>query len=71
AEFVGAPNFKYKNETNIGDNKPYKYLYQNVKDVLKFPKELVSLYYDNNSRMDHFYTEEEKTAFLKKWEKNL
>ncbi len=30
-----------------------------------------ALYYDNNPRMNHFYTEEEKALFLKKWAKNI
>lgn len=69
-EFVGAPNFKLAN-ANEGRKKSYKYIYDNVRQVIKIPKEVVSAYYDNNPRMDHFYTSEEKAAFLKKWENNI
>jgi len=69
-EFVGAPHFKLIN-ANESDNKLYKYLYKNVREVIKIPREIVDLYYKDNPRMDHFYTEEEKAEFLKKWENNI
>jgi hypothetical protein len=68
-EFIGAPQFKLVND-NVGSNKIYKYLYKNVKDAVKIPREIFSVCY-GNPRMSHFYTEEEKAAFLKKWEKNI
>jgi len=69
-EFIGVPQFKLVN-ANEGDNKVYKYLYKNVKDTIKIPSDVFSAYYENNPKMDHFYSEEEKAAFLKKWEKNI
>jgi hypothetical protein len=69
-DFVGVPDFKLINH-NMAENKPSKYLYQNVREAIKIPQNLVDRYYVGNSRMDHFYTEEEKVAFLKKWEKNI
>lgn len=69
-EFINVPNFKLIN-ANEGDKKPYKYLYKNVKDAIKIPREVFDEYYKNNPKMDHFYSEEEKAAFLKKWEKNI
>ena len=69
-DFVGAPHFKLVN-TNEASSKPYKYLYQNVREVIKIPREVVDLYYKGNPRMDHFYTEEEKKEFLKKWQNNI
>jgi len=68
--FVGTPHFKLIND-NEGSKKPYKYLYKNVREVIKIPRETVDFYYNNNPRMDHFYTEEEKAEFLKKWENNI
>jgi len=70
AEFVEAPHFKLVN-FNEQDSKPYKYLYKNVKNTIKIPKDIVNFYYKNNARMDHFYSEEEKMSFLKKLEKNI
>ncbi len=69
-EFVGAPDFKLINANEAGQ-KPYKYIYKQVRGQIRIPRELASIYYYNNPRMDHFYTEEEKAAFLKKWEKNI
>jgi hypothetical protein len=69
-DFIDAPEFKLVN-ANDGDNKSYKYLYKNVKDTIKIPREIFDMYYKNNPKMNHFYTEEEKAAFLKKWEKNI
>ena len=46
-------------------------MYKNVRDVIKIPRDIVDFYYKDNPRMDHFYTEEEKTEFLKKWESNI
>jgi hypothetical protein len=68
-EFVGAPQFKLISD-NAGDNKIYKYLYKNVKDTIKIPREIFSTCYDD-PKMSHFYSEEEKMNFLKKWEKNI
>ena len=69
-QFVGAPHFKLIN-ANEGSKKIYKHLYKNVREVIKIPREIVDLYYKDNPRMDHFYTEEEKAGFLKKWECNI
>ena len=69
-EFVGAPKFKLINDRE-GDTKWYRYLYKNVKDTIKIPKEVLDQYYENNPKMDHFYSKKEKIAFLKKWEKNI
>ena len=68
--FAGAPHFKLIN-ANIGEKKQYAYLYKDVKDTMKIPREVFDFYYKGNPRMDHFYSEEEKAAFLKKWEKNI
>jgi len=69
-EFVCAPHFKLVN-SNENDNKLYKYLYKNVKETIKLPREFYTHYYEGNHYMDHFYTPEEKAEFWKKWEKNI
>jgi len=68
-EFIGAPQFKLINE-NEADNKIYKYFYKDVKNTIKIPQDIFDIHY-KNPKMDHFYSEEEKAAFLKKWEKNI
>jgi len=69
-KFVGAPNFKLINANEASDKVIYD-LYKKTREIIKIPRRLVSRYYDNNPYMDHFYTEEEKVAFLKKWENNI
>lgn len=69
-EFVNAPNFKLIN-TNEASKKEYKDLYKSIRESIKIPREIVSLYYNGNRFMDHFYSEEEKNSFLKKWENNI
>jgi len=69
-KFVGAPYFKLIN-ANEASKKNYKELYRNVQNSIKIPREIVSMYYDGNPYMDHFYSEEEKKCFLKKWENNI
>lgn len=69
-EFLCIRQFKLINY-NEGNKRIYKYLYKNVKDTIKIPREIFDIYYKNNPKMDHFYSEKEKVAFLKKWEKNI
>jgi len=68
--FIGVPVYRLVH-VNEAKNKQYKYLYGNVKNTIKIPREIIDLYYKDNPRMDHFYTEKEKRSFLKKWEKNI
>ncbi|MDR2889988.1 MAG: putative capsular polysaccharide synthesis family protein [Lachnospiraceae bacterium] len=69
-EFVGASDFKLING-NESKTKPYKYLYQNVRDIIKIPQAVADRYYQNNLRMDHFYSQEEKNQFLDYWKKYI
>jgi hypothetical protein len=69
-EFVGAPHFKLIN-ANEASKKEYRDLYRSIRESVKIPRQVVSLYYDGNRFMDHFYSEEEKTSFLKKWQNNI
>lgn len=64
-EFLSVKDFKIYQD-NLGDKKPYRYVYKELKKNLKIPTYIVERYYSNNSRMDHFYTEEEKKKFLEK-----
>lgn len=68
--FVGIKEFKLTN-ANVGSEKFYKYLYDDVKKNIKIPKYIFDFYYQNNPKMDHFYTEEEKQQFYKKWQNNI
>lgn len=64
--FAGVKNFKLAKE-NVGNNKPYKFAYNEVIRTLKIPKQIIDFYYKGNKYMDHFYTMEEKEEFAKKW----
>jgi glutamate mutase epsilon subunit len=69
-DFVEVSDFKLIN-SNVSDKKPYKYLYKNMREEIRIPREVVDRYYKNSPRMKHFYTEEEINMFYKKWEKNI
>jgi hypothetical protein len=69
ARFVGIPRFKLVND-NESVSKLYKYLYQQVRKTVKLPRKMFDYYY-NDTRMKHFYSEEEIAGFRKKWEKNI
>lgn len=65
-EFVGVGDFELVKE-NIGNNKPVKYVYEEVKKAIKVPKSITDFYYKGNACMDHFYTLGEKEIFIKRW----
>lgn len=65
-EFVGKPGIQLIND-NVGSNKQYKYIYEELKKKIRIPADLLEQQYRENSRVDHFYTEEEKKAFIQKW----
>lgn len=69
-EFIGIKDFNLTN-SNVGSEKFYKYLYEDVKKNIKIPKYIFDFYYKNNKKMDHFYTEKEKFQFYKKWQNNI
>ena len=56
---------------NVGALKYYKYLYEELKKRIRIPSELIDMQYSGNRQLDHFYTEEEKEQFRKKWSKNV
>ena len=67
--FLELGEFKLLGE-NIGADKLYKFVYEEVKKTLKIPECVINFYYKNNKAMDHFYTEEEKLRFINKWSRN-
>lgn len=66
--FTGNNQVELVNK-NMGKDKGYAHIYDAIKKRLVLPKEYVEFYYKNNPYMDHFYSEEEKKEFLKKWSK--
>lgn len=56
-DFAGMPNFRL-HSSNEGRRKAYRFLYDEVKHRIRFPKEYVD-YYLNNEKCGHFYTKEE------------
>ena len=69
-KFTGNQQLELKNQ-NVGKDKEYAHIYEEVKKKLEIPREYAEHYYRNNPYMDHFYTEEEKKNFYKKWMKNI
>ena len=69
-EFANALDFKLIN-ANEASKKEYKDLYKKIRESVKIPDQIVSMYYNGNRFMDHFYSEEEKKSFLKKWQNNI
>jgi len=65
SEFIGVPRFKLVNN-NEADNKQYKYLYKQVKEVINIPRGLFDYYY-KDPRMAHFYSDDEIEEFLGRW----
>lgn len=64
--FVGVEKFELVND-NVGNQKIYKYAYNEAKQSIKIPDHIINFYYRGNKCMDHFYTEDEKKFFIKKW----
>ena len=69
-EFVGKPDLRLQNR-NVGAEKPYKYIYEELKKRIKISSELLDMQYNGNRQLDHFYTEEEKEQFRKKWNEHV
>lgn len=66
-QFLDAPGFEIIND-NVGEEKEYKYLYNDIRQNLKIPYEIIERDYVNNNKIKHFYTEENIEMFRKKWE---
>lgn len=67
--FVGTTELPVING-NVSEQKWYGLAYAQLRKEVKLPEEYVKHYYDGNHKMDHFYTPEEKSNFLKKWKNN-
>lgn len=64
--FLNIENFKLKNE-NEGLEKPYRFAYRDYKADFKLSKEALDKVYEKNEHTRHFYTEQERETFYKKW----
>lgn len=64
--FVGEKDFKLVT-ANAGEEKIYKFAYNELKRTIRIPEYILDFYYKDNAAMDHFYTSEEKKKFYKKW----
>ena len=70
SDFIGLKKLS-DNNANEAALKDYSLAYTEFKKMVKIPRDYVKNYYENNSKMDHFYTENEKKSFLSKWEANI
>ena len=69
SEFAGYPTKLL--HRNVASEKKYSMAYQEFRKRVRLPMDYVNHYYVGNEKMDHFYTPEEKAAFLKQWEGNI
>lgn len=67
-EFVGISSIELLKE-NVGENKYYKYIYEGIKKNFVISKSMLESQYIHNQYLNHFYTDEEKDGFFRKWEK--
>jgi len=65
-QFIGNKDFKLL-DSNVGNQKTYKFAYEEVKNTIRIPEHIIDFYYRGNKAMDHFYTEEEKKRLIQKW----
>ena len=68
--FIGGErgkNFRLLRE-NIGTEKNYRYLYENVKKIIKIPKDILDFYYKENQAMKYFYTDEYINELLNRYD---
>lgn len=64
-EYLGIPGLKIKS-VNVGDEKPYKELYRQVKTRIRFEKSFLENIYASKY-MKHFYSVAERESFLMRW----
>ncbi|MEZ3508122.1 MAG: putative capsular polysaccharide synthesis family protein [Lachnospiraceae bacterium] len=69
-DFLGVKNFELIYGNNA-EEKGYKYIYDDYKRNVKIPYQFYDYYYRNNKYMDHFYTEDEKRNFYKRWKDRI
>ena len=63
--FIQRPKFRLIEE-NIGANKSYADLYEEVRNTIRFPKSYLEYVY-SSKYAEHFYTTEELNKFYQKW----
>lgn len=68
--FLNIPSFKLV-KSNDSAKKIYRFLYEDCKKNVLFPKKYVDFYYKNNAFMNHFYSETEQQQFLEKWRTHI
>ncbi|MCI9546455.1 MAG: hypothetical protein HFH60_07210 [Lachnospiraceae bacterium] len=68
--FVGVTELPSINR-NVAKQKWYGLAYSQFRKDVRLPEAYVNHYYCGNSKMDFFYTEEEKEKFLDKWRENI
>lgn len=52
---------------NDSNNKPYVNLYKQFREQLEIPRDYFEYYYGEDSRLNHFYSEDEIQKFIKRW----
>lgn len=62
ANFCGSADFQIRYD-NAASGKNYHYLYDDLKQKLIVPNEVLDFYYSGNVGMDHFYTKKEIEKF--------
>ncbi len=65
-EFAGIDSFEIK-MSNAAREKPYRFAYRQFKKEAFIPKGCLDYIYRGNFYTDHFYTEEEREQFYRKW----
>jgi hypothetical protein len=56
---------------NVAERKWYSLAYAQLRKEIILKPEYVNHYYQGNMKMNHFYTQEEKAKFLRKWQGNI
>lgn len=71
-DFVGGDkmqNFSLLRQ-NVGSEKNYRYLYENIMESLKIPTHVLNGYYRDNEELKHFYTDEDMELFYNRYNRN-
>lgn len=72
-DFVGKD--KMQNFTllrqNVGSEKNYRYLYEDIIRSLQIPDRIIDFYYEGNIGMDYFYTKEDIKQFRSRCSRNV
>ena len=69
-EFLGVSDFRLP-KLNTAEVKGYNFAYRQMMQEIHLPQEYIDFYYRNNPRMNHFYSETQKSEMIKKWIRKL